>query len=129
MQQLGHTVKLISPQFVKPYVKGNKTDSRDAEAICEAVSRPHMRFVPRKTVESQDSVVAYFPLCPMPLFSTHGQYALCGSLSHPELARVQPRVDQLDGMAELLQLPRPILCTATRFPPNEARWERRDRVP
>jgi transposase len=54
LQQLGHTVKLISPQFVKPYVKGNKNDSRDAEAICEAVSRPHMRFVPLKTVESQD---------------------------------------------------------------------------
>src|SRR5262245_27469249 len=53
-QKLGHTVKLISPQFVKPYVKGNKNDSRDAEAICEAVSRPNMRFVPLKTVESQD---------------------------------------------------------------------------
>src|SRR4029450_9172690 len=53
-QQLGHPVKLMSPQFVKPYVKGNKNDSRDAEAICEAVSRPHMRFVPLKTVESQD---------------------------------------------------------------------------
>jgi transposase len=53
-QRYGHTVKLISPQFVKPYVKGNKNDSRDAEAICEAVSRPHMRFVPLKTVESQD---------------------------------------------------------------------------
>jgi transposase len=53
-QKLGHTVKLMSPQFVKPYVKGNKNDSRDAEAICEAVSRPHMRFVPLKTVESQD---------------------------------------------------------------------------
>src|SRR5215203_3424132 len=53
-QQLGHTVKLISPQFVRPYVKGNKNESRDAEAICEAVSRPHMRFVPLKTVESQD---------------------------------------------------------------------------
>jgi transposase len=53
-QQLGHTVKLTSPQFVKPSVTGNKNDSRDAEAICEAVSRPHMRFVPLKTVESQD---------------------------------------------------------------------------
>jgi transposase len=53
-QQLGHTVKLISPQFVKPDGKGNKNDSRDAEAICEAVSRPNMRFVPLKTVESQD---------------------------------------------------------------------------
>jgi transposase len=54
LQQLGHTVKLISPQFVKPYVNGNKNDSRDAQAICEAVARPHMRFVPLKTVESQD---------------------------------------------------------------------------
>src|SRR5215475_8322498 len=54
MQKLGHTVKLISPQFVNSYIKGNKNDSRDAEAICEAVSRPHMRFVPLKTVESQD---------------------------------------------------------------------------
>ncbi len=53
-QQLGHAVKLISPQFVKPSVKGNKNDSCDTEAICEAVSRPHMRFVPLKTVKSQD---------------------------------------------------------------------------
>jgi transposase len=53
-QQLGHTVKLISPQFVKPYVKGNKNESRAAEAIGEAVSRPHMRFVPLKTVESHE---------------------------------------------------------------------------
>ena len=53
-QKLGHTVKLMSPQFGKPYVKGNKNDSRDAEALCEAVSRPHMRFVPLKTVENQD---------------------------------------------------------------------------
>lgn len=53
-QQLGHTVKLISPQFVKPSVTGNKHESRDAAAICEAVARPHMRFVPLKTVESQD---------------------------------------------------------------------------
>jgi len=50
---LGHTVKLIAPQFVKPYVKGNKNDARDAEAICEAVSRPNMRFVPIKTVDQQ----------------------------------------------------------------------------
>src|SRR5215207_1867436 len=54
LQQLGHTVKLMSPQFVNPYVKGNKNDSRDAEASCEAVSRPHRRFVPLKTGESQD---------------------------------------------------------------------------
>jgi transposase len=50
---LGHTVKLMAPQFVKPYVRTNKNDAADAEAICEAVSRPSMRFVPGKTAESQ----------------------------------------------------------------------------
>ena len=50
----GHDVRLISPQFVKPYVKSNKNDANDAEAICEAVSRPSMRFVPIKTLEQQD---------------------------------------------------------------------------
>lgn len=49
----GHTVKLISPQFVKPYVKTNKNDVADAEAICEAVGRPNMRFVPIKNTEQQ----------------------------------------------------------------------------
>jgi transposase len=53
LQSLGHEVKLISPQFVKPYVKTNKSDVADAEAICEAVSRPTMRFVPIKNVEQQ----------------------------------------------------------------------------
>lgn len=51
--ECGHTVKLMSPQFVKPYVKTNKHDMADAEAICEAVSRPNMRFVPIKNVEQQ----------------------------------------------------------------------------
>ena len=53
-QQMGHEVKLISPQFIKPYVKSNKNDYNDAEAICEAVSRPQMRFVPVKGVAQQD---------------------------------------------------------------------------
>lgn len=53
LQSLGHTVKLVAPQFVKPYVKSNKNDVADAEAICEAVSRPTMRFVPIKTVDQQ----------------------------------------------------------------------------
>src|SRR5258708_6526430 len=53
LTELGHTVKLMAPQFVKPYVKTNKNDARDAEAICEAVGRPSMRFVPVKTVEQQ----------------------------------------------------------------------------
>jgi transposase len=53
LQGFGHEVRLISPQFVKPYVKSNKNDAADAEAICEAVARPNMRFVPIKTVEQQ----------------------------------------------------------------------------
>jgi transposase len=53
LQGLGHTVKLMAPQFVRPYVKTNKNDARDAEAICEAVTRPTMRFVPIKTAEQQ----------------------------------------------------------------------------
>ena len=48
---LGHDVRLISPQFVTPYVKSNKNDRNDAEAICEAVGRPNMRFVPVKSAE------------------------------------------------------------------------------
>ena len=51
LTDLGHEVRLISPQFVSPYVKSNKNDRNDAEAICEAVSRPSMRFVPQKSSE------------------------------------------------------------------------------
>ncbi len=54
LQSKGYQVKLIAPQFVKPYVKTNKTDANDAEAICEAMSRPSMRYVAVKTVEQQD---------------------------------------------------------------------------
>src|ERR1700691_3942832 len=53
LQRFGHTVRLIAPQFVKPYVKTNKNDVADAEAICEAVGRPNMRFVPVKSIEQQ----------------------------------------------------------------------------
>jgi len=54
LQARGYMVKLIPPQFVKPYVKSNKSDAKDAEAICEAMSRPNMRFVTVKRVEQQD---------------------------------------------------------------------------
>ena len=53
LEALGHTVKLMAPQFVKPYLKGNKNDSNDAEAICEAVQRPSMRFVAAKNSDQQ----------------------------------------------------------------------------
>jgi len=53
LEQMGHTVRLMAPQFVKPYVKTNKNDMADAEAICEAVGRKNMRFVPIKNIEQQ----------------------------------------------------------------------------
>lgn len=52
--KLGHEVKIMAPQFVKPYVKSNKNDRNDAEAIVEAVTRPSMRFVSMKTTAQQD---------------------------------------------------------------------------
>ncbi len=56
---LGHTVKMMPPAYVKPYVKRGKTDAADAEAICEAVTRPTMRFVPTKTMEQQSVLMLH----------------------------------------------------------------------
>lgn len=53
LRALGHDVRLMAPQFVRPYRKNDKNDGNDAEAICEAVGRPQMRFVPVKDVEQQ----------------------------------------------------------------------------
>ncbi len=53
-EQFGDIVRMIAPQFVKPFVKSNKNDAVDAEAICEAIQRPSMRFVPSKSIEQQD---------------------------------------------------------------------------
>lgn len=54
LKKLGHTTRQMPPQYVKPYVKTNKNDRNDAEAICEAVTRPNMHFVPTKSIEQQD---------------------------------------------------------------------------
>ena len=56
---LGHEVRLMPPAYVKPYVKRGKTDAGDAEAICEAVTRPSMRFVPIKSVEQQAALALH----------------------------------------------------------------------
>ena len=59
LQALGHTVRLMPPAYVKPYVKRQKNDAADAEAICEAVQRPSMRFVPTKTPEQQSCLMLH----------------------------------------------------------------------
>jgi len=56
---LGHDVRLMPPGYVKPYVKRSKHDAADAEAVCEAVRRPSMRFVPVKTLEQQSALIAH----------------------------------------------------------------------
>src|SRR6056297_1978693 len=58
-QRHGHEVRLVPPAYVKPYVKRQKNDAADAEAICEAVTRPNMRFVPVKSVEQQAVLVLH----------------------------------------------------------------------
>jgi transposase len=59
LQALGHTVRLMPPAYVKPYVKRQKNDATDAEAICEAVGRANMRFVPTKAPEQQSGLVLH----------------------------------------------------------------------
>ena len=59
LQALGHTVRLMPPAYVKPYVKRQKNDATDAEAICEAVTRANMRFVATKTPEQQSGMVLH----------------------------------------------------------------------
>lgn len=59
LQRLGHEVRLIPPQYVRPFVKTNKNDAADAEAICEAVTRPTMRFAPVKSAEQQSVLMLH----------------------------------------------------------------------
>src|SRR3954469_12526512 len=59
LQALGHTVRLIPPNYVKAYLKRSKNDANDAAAICEAVTRPSMRFVPIKTTEQQSALMLH----------------------------------------------------------------------
>jgi transposase len=74
LQALGHSLRLMPPAYVKPYVKRQKNDATDAEAICEAVTRPNMRFVPTKTraAELPDAPSHAAPVHP----SADGDYQL-----------------------------------------------------
>ena len=61
ISKLGHSVRLMAPAYVKPFVKRQKNDAADAEAVCEAVQRPSMRFVPVKTEEQQANAIVFRP--------------------------------------------------------------------
>jgi transposase len=75
LQELGHTVRLMPPAYVKPYVKRQKNDATDAEAICEAVTRPNMRFVPTKTAEQQSCLILH--RAPAPQQEPHKRACAC----------------------------------------------------
>jgi transposase len=59
ISKLGHRVRLIAPSYVKPFVKRQKNDAADAEAICEAAQRPSMRFVPVKTEQQEANGIVF----------------------------------------------------------------------
>ena len=98
ISRYGHEVQLMPPAYVKPYVKRNKNDGRDAEAICEAVSRPTMRFVPVKSVEQQATLAVHGTRALLVRQRTMAANALRAALS--ELGIVAPQ--GYKGLRELM---------------------------
>ena len=94
----GHQVRLMPPAYVKPYVKRNKNDGRDAEAICEAVSRPTMRFVPVKSVEQQAMLAVHGTRALLVRQRTMAANALRAALSEFGIVAAQG----LKGLRELM---------------------------
>jgi transposase len=85
----GHQVRLMPPHYVKPYVRRNKNDGRDAEAICEAVSRPNMRFVAVKSVEQQATLAVHSTRALLVRQRTAAANALRGMLSELGIVAAQ----------------------------------------
>jgi transposase len=112
LQKLGHQVVLLPPQYVKPYVKRNKNDAADAEAICEAMSRPTMRFVPVKTAGQQAALMlagtreALIRRRTQLTNTIRGYAAEFGLTAAKGLDKIEPllaRVAADDGLPELTQ--------------------------
>ena len=94
----GHEVRLMPPAYVKPYVKRNKNDGRDAEGICEAVGRPTMRFVPVKSVEQQATLAVHGTRALLVRQRTMAANALRAALSEIGIVAKQG----LEGLRELM---------------------------
>jgi transposase len=101
LQSLGHQVKLIAPQLAKPYVKRGKNDAADAEAICEAMSRPTMRFVPVKTADQQAALMLVgvrdrlVRQCTQLINVIRGYAAEFGLIAPTGLCRVEPLLERI----------------------------------
>ena len=112
LQLLGHTVKLMPPSYVKAYLKRSKNDANDAEAICEAVTRPSMRFVPIKTKQQQTALMLHRTRQLLVRQRTMLSNALRGHLAELGVVSAKGR----NGTAELLRI---IVDTADqRVPPS-----------
>ena len=104
LQSFGHSVKLIAPQLVKPYVKRGKNDTADAEALCEATSRPTMRFVPVKTAEQQAALM---------LVGVRDRLRLCGRVrpySRQGKAHLDPLLERTQADESLPALARELFA-------------------
>src|SRR6202165_3628601 len=100
LQALGHTVRLIPPSYVKAYLKRSKNDANDAPAICEAVTRPSMRFVPIKTKEQQTALMLHRTRQLLVRQRTMLSNALRGHLAELGIVSAKGR----NGTAELLRI-------------------------
>jgi transposase len=100
LQAIGHTVKLMPPNYVKAYLKRSKNDANDAAAICEAVTRPSMRFVPIKTTEQQTVLMLHRTRQLLVRQRTMLSNALCGHLAELGIVSAKGR----NGTAELLKI-------------------------
>jgi transposase len=111
----GHQVRLMPPAYVKPYVKRNKNDGRDAEGVCEAVSRPTMRFVPVKSVEQQATLAVHGTRALLVRQRTMAANALRAMLSELGIVAAQG----YEGLRELMagleapseEIPEEMRCT------------------
>jgi transposase len=99
---MGHTVKIMAPQFVKPYVRANKNDRNDARAIAEAVTRPDMKFVPIKTIEQQDILLFHRARALVMKQRTAQANQIRGLLAEYGIV-IAKGIDHLDHLAEILE--------------------------
>ena len=117
LQGLGHEVVLLPPQYVKPYVKRNKNDAADAAAICEAMSRPTMRFVPVKTAEQQAALMlagtrdALIRRRTQLTNMIRGYAAEFGLTAAKGLDKIEPLLERIAADAQLPKLAKELFAT------------------
>ena len=106
ISKLGHEVRMMPPQYVKPYVKRHKNDATDAEAICEAVTRPTMRFVPIKTIEQQSVLMLHrtrdllVRQRTMLVNALRGQFSELGIVAATGIRNMPRLVEQIEATSE-----------------------------